>query len=65
MTKYDVMLAGTSGLPATLRVHIDGRNVDHSMDYDGGIVPDRNPWDRPFHQLFYSQSTHVRRVAEL
>ena len=61
----DVMLAGTGGLSATLRVYIDGRDVDHSMDYDGGIVPNRNPRDRPFHQLFYSEFTHVRRVAEL
>jgi len=46
-------------------MHVDGRNADHSMDYDGGIVPDRNPWDRPFRQLFHGESPHVRRVTEL
>lgn len=59
------MFAGTGGLSVTLRVHIDDRDADHSVDHDGGIVPDGNPRNRPFHQLFYGEFTYVRRVAEL
>lgn len=59
------MFAGTGGLLVVLRVHVHGRDVDHPMDYDGGIVPNGNPRNCPFHQLFHSESANVRRFAEL
>lgn len=59
------MLAGTGGLSVTLRVHVDGWDADHPMDYDGGIVPNRNPRNCPFSQLFHGESADVRRFAEL
>jgi len=59
------MFVGTGGLPTILCMHVDGRDADHSMDYDGGIVPDRNPWDRPFRQLFHGESPYVRRITKL
>lgn len=59
------MFAGAGGLPATLRVHVDDRDADHSVDHDGGTVPDRDPRNRSFRQLFHGESAHVRRAAEL
>lgn len=59
------MFAGTSGLSVTLRVHVDDRDADYSVDHDSGIVPHRNPRNCPFRQLFLGESTYVRRVAEL
>lgn len=59
------MLAGTGGLSVTLRVHVDDRDADYPVDHDGGIVPDRNPRNRPFHQLFHGELAYVRRAAEL
>jgi len=59
------MFVGAGALSVTLRVHIDGRDADYPLDHDGGIVPDRNPRDRPFHQLFHGECAHVRRVTEL
>jgi len=58
-------VADTGALPVTLRVHVDGRNVDHSLDYDRGIIPNRDPRDRPFHQLLHGELAHVRRATEL
>lgn len=59
------MLTGTGALSAALCVHLDGRYADHPLDYDSGIIPDRNSWNRPLHQLLHGQSTHVRRATEL
>jgi len=60
---YD--LTDTVGVSVTLRVHLDDRDADHSLDHDGGIVPHRNPRIRPRHQLLHSELTHVRRAAKL
>lgn len=59
------MFTGAGGLSVTLRVHIDGRDVDYSLDHDSGVVPYRNSWDRPLYQLFHGECAHVRRVTEL
>lgn len=56
---------GSRFMPVTLRLHVYGRYADYSMDNDGRIVPNRNPRNRPFHQLFHSQFTHVFCPAEL
>lgn len=60
-----VMFLGACFMPVTLCLHVYGRYADYSMDYDGRIVPNRNPRNRPFHQLFHSQFTHVFCSAEL
>lgn len=59
------MFVGAGALSVTLRVHIDGRDADYPLDHDGGIVPDRNPRNRPLYQLFHGECAHVRRVTEL
>lgn len=59
------MFAGAGALSVTLRVHIDGRDADYSLDHDGRIVPDRNSRDRPLHQLFHGERAHVCRAAKL
>lgn len=44
-----VMFLGACFMPVTLCLHVYGRYADYSMDYDGRIVPNRNPRNRPFH----------------
>lgn len=34
------MFIGTGAVSVTLCMHVDGRDVDHSVDHDSGIVPD-------------------------
>jgi len=55
----------TGALPVALRVHVDGRHVDHSLDHDRGIIPNRDPRDCPLHQLLHGELAHVRCATEL
>lgn len=59
------VLTGTVGVFVALRVYLDDRDADYSLDHDGGIVSHRNPRIRPRHKLLHSEPAHVLRAAKL
>lgn len=52
-------------MPAPLRLHVDDRYADDTVDDDRRVVSDGNTRYRTIVQLRNGEHTHVRRRAEL